>query len=336
MHRATILGTVVTVILSAAGCAAVLLLVPAAQVAASNAPFAALIGGVWGQGAGRGVAVCGDQRPRRAERLDPAAGRTAEGDGGRRLVPQGVRPHVGQRDARGRAGRAPAASSTVLVLLNVHRTLVGVFTFFVLLSTTSSLAAYLASSLALVRLRIRAGTLGRRSGLALVILGCAGAVYSIGALAGAGKEAVFWGGVLLLAGYRSTPGSGAGRAPCYHASEAGRRRRRPFYLFIHGVDHVRVHTSRRRARARDYVHVGRPRGPAWWRRPVGRCRPPGDAGPVRQRGTEDSHRRPGGGALLYGGGTRPGKKTCSSRGGSCTSAPSSSETSRSTPSRRRT
>jgi APA family basic amino acid/polyamine antiporter len=89
---------------------------------------------------------------------------------------------------------------TILVLLNVHRTLVGVFTFFVLLATTASLAAYLASSLALVRLRARDKARGRRSGLALGILGCAGAVYSIGALAGAGMEAVLWGAALLLAG----------------------------------------------------------------------------------------------------------------------------------------
>jgi basic amino acid/polyamine antiporter, APA family len=75
-----------------------------------------------------------------------------------------------------------------------------VFTFFVLLSTTSALAAYLASSLALVRLRTRDRTRSRRYGTALGILGCAGAAYSIGALTGAGKEAVFWGAVLLLAG----------------------------------------------------------------------------------------------------------------------------------------
>jgi basic amino acid/polyamine antiporter, APA family len=75
-----------------------------------------------------------------------------------------------------------------------------VFTFFVLLSTTSALAAYLASSLALVRLQTRDRAKSRRSAKALGILGCAGAAYTIGALAGAGKEAVFWGAVLLFAG----------------------------------------------------------------------------------------------------------------------------------------
>jgi APA family basic amino acid/polyamine antiporter len=34
----------------------------------------------------------------------------------------------------------------------------------------------------------------------LGVLGCVGALYSIGAIAGAGKEAVFWGVVLLVAG----------------------------------------------------------------------------------------------------------------------------------------
>jgi basic amino acid/polyamine antiporter, APA family len=197
---ATITGTVATVILSAAGCAAVLLLLPSRQLVASNAPFATLIGGVWGQGAGRAVSLF--------------AAISALGALNGWILLQGELPRAmaadglflsafGRTTTRGTPVVGLIATSglvTVLVLLNVHRTLVGVFTFFVLLATTASLAAYLASSLALVRLRTRTGTTGRRSGLALGILGAAGAVYSIGALAGAGTEAVVWGAALLLAG----------------------------------------------------------------------------------------------------------------------------------------
>jgi APA family basic amino acid/polyamine antiporter len=200
VQRATISGTMATVFLSAAACAAVLLLVPAGQLAASNAPFASLIGAAWGPDAARAVSLL--------------AAISALGALNGWILLQGELPRVmaadglflrafGKTTARGTPVVGLVATSvlvTALVLLNVHRTLVGVFTFFVLLSTTSALAAYLASSLALVRLRTRDGARSRRSGLALGILGCAGAAYSIGALAGAGKEAIFWGAVLLLAG----------------------------------------------------------------------------------------------------------------------------------------
>ena len=57
VQRATIAGTVVTVILSAAGCAAVLLLVPGTTLAASTAPFATLIGAAWGPAAAAAVSL---------------------------------------------------------------------------------------------------------------------------------------------------------------------------------------------------------------------------------------------------------------------------------------
>jgi basic amino acid/polyamine antiporter, APA family len=200
VQRATVVGTVATVILSAAGCAAVLLLVPSRQLAASTAPFATLIGGAWGRGAAAAVSFC--------------AATSAVGALNGWILLQGELPRAMAADGlffrafgRTTARGTPVAGllftsglATVLVLLNVHRTLVGVFTFFVLLATTASLFAYLASSLALVRLRARDRTSGPRSGLALGILGCAGAVYSIGALAGAGGEAVLWGSMLLIAG----------------------------------------------------------------------------------------------------------------------------------------
>jgi len=200
VERATIVGTVVTVILSAAGCAAVLLLVPGPALAASTAPFATLIGSAWGPGAARAVSIF--------------AATSAVGALNGWILLQGELPRAmaadglflrafGRTTARGTPVTGLVVTSglvTVLVLLNVHRTLVGVFTFFVLLATTASLAAYLASSLALVRLRVRTGETGRRRALTRGIIGSAGAVYAVGALAGAGGEAVLWGAVLLAAG----------------------------------------------------------------------------------------------------------------------------------------
>jgi APA family basic amino acid/polyamine antiporter len=199
--RATMWGTVGTVVLTAASCAAVLLLVPAARLSASNVPFAELMRGAWGTGASRAVSLF--------------AAISALGALNGWILLQGELPCAMARNGlfvrafgRTSARNAPVAALlgtsvlvTALVLLNLHRTLVGVFTFFVLLSTTSSLFAYLASSLALVRLRARGRAPGSHGAIAwLGVLGCAGAVYSIGALAGAGREAVFWGVALLLAG----------------------------------------------------------------------------------------------------------------------------------------
>jgi len=199
--RATVWGTVGTVVLGAAACAAVLLLVPAARLSASSAPFAELVRGPWGSGAARAVSLF--------------AAISALGALNGWTLLQGELPCAMARDglfvrafSRTNAQGAPVAALlgtsvlvTVLVLLNLHRTLVGVFTFFLLLSTASALFAYLASSLALVRLRARGRTSGSHGATAwLGVLGCVGALYSIGALAGAGREAVFWGVVLLLAG----------------------------------------------------------------------------------------------------------------------------------------
>lgn len=212
--RATVWGTVGTVVLSAASCAAVLLLVPAARLSASGVPFAELVRGPWGAGAARAVSLF--------------AAISALGALNGWILLQGELPSAMARDGlfvrafgkttpRGTPVAALVGTSvlvTMLVLLNFNRTLVGVFTFFVLLATTSTLFAYLASSLALVRLRARGRAAGSQGVVAwLGVLGCAGALYSIGALAGAGREAVFWGVVLLLAGL-----------PVYAAV---RRRRRP-------------------------------------------------------------------------------------------------------------
>jgi APA family basic amino acid/polyamine antiporter len=201
VRHATIWGTVGTVIVSAAACASVLLLVPAARLAGAGAPFAELVRPAWGEAAARAVSVC--------------AAISALGALNGWILLQGELPRAmaddglfvrsfGKTSERGAPIVALVATSclvTVLVLLNLHRTLVGVFTFFVLLATTATLVAYLACALALLRLRSRARHGGERAGTAgLAVLACVGAVYSIGALAGAGREAVLWGAVLLLAG----------------------------------------------------------------------------------------------------------------------------------------
>jgi APA family basic amino acid/polyamine antiporter len=201
VYRATMWGTVMTVLFSAAACSAVLLLLPAARTAASSAPFADLATSAWGAGAAQAVAAF--------------AAISALGALNGWILLQGELPRAMAQDglfprsfARTTSKGAPvvallatSAVMTVLVLFTISRTLVGIFTFFVLLATTATLVAYLACALALLRLRARGRTGSSRLGLqALGGLACLGALYSMAALVGAGREAVLWGAVLLLAG----------------------------------------------------------------------------------------------------------------------------------------
>lgn len=201
VFRATMWGTVLTIVISAAACSAVLLLVPASRAASSSAPFADLATSAWGAGAARAVSLFAA-----ISALGALNGWTLlQGELPRAMAQDGLFLRCfAKTSARGAPVVALLATSgvvTALVLLTVSRSLVGVFTFFVLLATTATLVAYLACALALLRLRARGRAGAPQLGLAgLGLLACVGAAYSIGALIGAGREAVLWGAVLLAAG----------------------------------------------------------------------------------------------------------------------------------------
>ncbi len=79
----------------------------------------------------------------------------------------------------------------MLVIASYSRSLVELFTFILLISTSAILLPYAASSAAW--LRSGAGHGGR-------LVAALALVYSIYALFGAGAEALAWGAILLLAG----------------------------------------------------------------------------------------------------------------------------------------
>lgn len=81
--------------------------------------------------------------------------------------------------------------ATVLVIASYSRSLVELFTFILLLSTSAILLPYAASSAAW----LHSG--GRNGGRVVALLAL---LYSLYALSGAGTEALAWGVVLLLAG----------------------------------------------------------------------------------------------------------------------------------------
>jgi basic amino acid/polyamine antiporter, APA family len=91
-------------------------------------------------------------------------------------------------------------------LMNYQRSMVSIFTFMILLSTTACLVLYALCSLALLRLQwigqLGSGPSGlpRRGTIPLAVVGVMATAYSLWAIVGAGTRAVAWGAVLLACG----------------------------------------------------------------------------------------------------------------------------------------
>jgi basic amino acid/polyamine antiporter, APA family len=193
--RATLLGTGFAGLVYLLACSAVLLLMPAAGLAASPAPFADFLDRFVGGHAGSVLAA-----------FAALSGFGAlngwvllQGELPSAMARGGVFPRwLGALSANGTPVRAHLASAvilTVTLLLNFERTMVDLFTFVVLVSTTASLFAYLFSALSALRLQ-RRGTLGWSAPLAAISILAAG--YSLWAIWGAGREPALLGIAFLL------------------------------------------------------------------------------------------------------------------------------------------
>ena len=198
---ATLLGTVATALICAIACTTVLLLLPAATLANSNAPFADLATQFWGIGAGKLVAV-----------FAAISGFGAlngwillQGELPRAMAMRGEFPRIFARESsRSTPGFAlcfGSALATLLILANYQKSMASIFTFMILLSTTACLVMYALCSAALLRLQW-IGQLGaaRKGSVVLAIVGVMATAYSLWAIIGAGAEAVAWGAALLCLG----------------------------------------------------------------------------------------------------------------------------------------
>ena len=198
--RATMLGTVVTALVCTLACCMVLLAVPAAQLATSNAPFADAARGFWGETSATLVAIF--------------AAISAYGALNGWILLQGELPFAMARDgvfprvfARESSRRTPVFAFvttsvlvSLLILATLHGTMGQKFELFIRVATSLNLVAYLVCSLALLLL-LRRGRLEARKGtVGLAVAGALGALFSLWAIAGAGKEAWLWGAALLAAG----------------------------------------------------------------------------------------------------------------------------------------
>jgi APA family basic amino acid/polyamine antiporter len=190
--RAVVAGVVATTLVYIAATAAVMLLVPADELAASTSPFAdaARNLGTWGPmmiAAGALVATAGSmngnifvsgQMPM-AVALD-------------RLAPK-IFARLNRQGAPAFSLIAASTLSSILLIANYTRGLVGAFTFMLMISTLMTLAPYLVSALAEFRH-------SWRSARAWAALAAAAALYSCFAILGSGLEVIAWGLGLVALG----------------------------------------------------------------------------------------------------------------------------------------
>jgi len=198
---ATLLGTVLTALFCVIACTTVLLLVPPATLARSSAPFVDLATSFWGASAGKLLALFAA-----ISGFGCLNGWVLlQGELPNVMAKNGVFPRIFARDSpRNTPTFALLFSSglvTLLILMNYQKSMVSIFTFMILLSTTACLVLYLLCSLALLRLQWT-GQLQtpRARTMPLAIVGVIATSYSLWALVGAGAEAVLWGAALLALG----------------------------------------------------------------------------------------------------------------------------------------
>jgi len=199
--RATIIGTLMAAAIYILATVGVMGILPATDLANSTAPFADAGRLIWGSWAGYLIAA--------------GAAISAFGALNGWVLLQGQMPMAVARDGLfpsvfGKVSRrgTPVAGilissllATGLMALNFTASLVEQFTFIILLATLATLIPYVFSAVAelVIFVREREKFRGERLAGASVIAVLA-LLYSLWAISGSGRDTVFWGLVLMLAG----------------------------------------------------------------------------------------------------------------------------------------
>lgn len=186
--RATIIGTLATGILYLIVCSAIALMLPAAEVAKSNAPFSLFVETYWGHGPGLWIALFAA-----VSALGALNGWTLiQAEQPARMAEQGLLPAWFARTNRHGTPAAALLISSVIatacVILNNNKSTSEMFTFMAVLSTSVTLWLYLACAAAALRLRVA---------VPVALLGLA---YAIWTLWGAGVGVSALSLVLMVAG----------------------------------------------------------------------------------------------------------------------------------------
>lgn len=195
--RATVFGTLLVGLIYIVTCSAITLLLPADQVARSNAPFADFIALYWGHGPALLIALFAA-----VSAIGALNGWVLiQGELPLAMARAGSLPRwfavTGRGDTPVRGLIVSTAFVTLLVLMNYSRSMADLFTFMALLATAATLVLYLACAAASVKLTLN----GRmpHSTPFLIVAGL-GVVYAVWTFYGAGLEASGWIIVLLAAG----------------------------------------------------------------------------------------------------------------------------------------
>ncbi|MCK6617755.1 MAG: amino acid permease [Cyclobacteriaceae bacterium] len=199
ISKATIIGTLLTTIIYIASTVAVMGLIPPAALHASAAPFADAAASVFGE----------------SGRLLVAGGAVISTFGALNgwILIQGQMPFAAARDrlfprlfAIENKNRTPVAGLvvssilvSVMMSMNFSRSLADTYKFIILLSTLTSLIAFLFSVASFVIMENRLRGITKLNGNRYVVALLAFA-YSMWAVIGSGEETVYWGFVLLMLG----------------------------------------------------------------------------------------------------------------------------------------
>ena len=197
--RATMIGTILTILVYVLGSVAVMGMIPALELKNSNAPFADAAALIWGDGA----------------RYWVAAGAIVSTFGALNgwILLQGQMPRAASRDhlfpeifKRENKNGSPALGIVIssvlisaLMMMNFTKGLTDTFTFMVLLTTVAVLVPYLfsAASYGVILLQNK---FWRRESISKIVLAAVALVFSLWAIVGSGQETVYWGFIAILAG----------------------------------------------------------------------------------------------------------------------------------------
>ncbi len=199
--RATILGTFSASLIYILGTVAVMGVIPPSVLADSTAPYADAASAMWG-----GWAVYAVAAGAAISSFGALNGWILlQGQVPLAVAKDGLFPAVFARvSGRGTPVHGIVISSvlaTLLISMNYTRGLVEQFTFILLLSTLTALVPYVFCSAAdvVITLRDRQATVDRRRA-GLMLVPTLAFLYSLWAIGGAGRDTVYWGFLLLLAG----------------------------------------------------------------------------------------------------------------------------------------
>ena len=197
--KATIIGTILTIVVYVLGSVAVMGMIPALELKDSNAPFADAAALIWGDSA----------------RYWVAAGAIVSTFGALNgwILLQGQMPRAASRDnlfpkifkrenKKGSPSMGIVISSVLisaLMMMNFTKGLTATFTFMVLLTTVAVLVPYLfsAASYGVILLQNK---YWRKESFSKVILAVVAFAFSMWAIVGSGQETVYWGFIAILAG----------------------------------------------------------------------------------------------------------------------------------------